>query len=741
MKPINLNLVEDKNSVRVAKFPARSENVFTGLPKAQKKRRFGLFRKKTQNPYKKKSKLKKFLKYFCIFLFIAIIVSGALVYKFAYISAKNIQNSVEKIKAASTEIGKDFEDKNIANLDSNIAIIQNELNYIDSELSQYEFLKELSYTKGYYDNLQIIRNVVARTDVLVADSVPQLKDVLELTGFEVEAPNTQNTTLATTDLENVKGDESAFNLILAEMPLYLELYKGIEPQIIGIFDEINQLNPDYLPNVGGIDVKDRLKSFNKFSKDFPERADQLTSFLQYLPELIGSGGDTDYLLILQNEAEMRASGGLLTAYGHLKIENGEFEDEITLSDMWNLENYVSSSLGVDVGYRNIYGQNVLMNQGCGSTYLRAQDAGIYPDLYWTMNTFTDYYDVANLYYKEEYPDYDHVIILNHQFAENLLSLIQPLEVEGYGEVTAEGLFEFIKAETDKPELSYSPERKGIIKEIANAAKEKFQDLEVDRVKDVVSIIVDSFNAKDIALYSPNEEIQSYFDLYGMSGRTEKNFEGDYFHLNEAQNCSLKLNNYVRNTVEQNISINDDGSIGKSVNINWTQPQIYDESLRLQYSPTFNFTYRAWVRIFAPMGVETFDSNGYQSSGYLYYYPQEYDDEIENKSISDNIIQFDHRRFTENDPIPGRDLNVSYNLPANINYNVDGNYKLLIQKHPGKSWGEEYTININHNSKNYSVNLTLDRDKVITYKDGIITVDNYRTDLDWLSKLVNGSTVE
>ncbi|MCA9380672.1 DUF4012 domain-containing protein, partial [Candidatus Dojkabacteria bacterium] len=211
------------------------------------------------------------------------------------------------------------------------------------------------------------------------------------------------------DEEGNPIEPSASSLVLAELPSYINLYEKMEPDILEIFDELSKIDTKYVPNVAGYNLRDSVASFQSFAKDYPKISSQSIEFLKFMPELVGSNdGPTDYLIILQNESEMRASGGLLTAFGHMELENGEFNGDISFSDMWNLENFVSYTLGVDTGNRNIYGQRYLMNNGCGSDYLRAQDSGIYPDLYWTMNKFRDYYDVANKYDKEDFPDYDHI---------------------------------------------------------------------------------------------------------------------------------------------------------------------------------------------------------------------------------------------------------------------------------------------------------------------------------------------
>ncbi|MCA9380673.1 hypothetical protein KC678_00215, partial [Candidatus Dojkabacteria bacterium] len=304
-------------------------------------------------------------------------------------------------------------------------------------------------------------------------------------------------------------------------------------------------------------------------------------------------------------------------------------------------------------------------------------------------------------------------------------------------VTADSLYEFIKEETDDPALSFSPERKAIIKDIANAAKEKFLELPLSDMSKITDIFVSSINGKDIGFYSEEESMQDFFDKYSMSGRIVKDFNGDYFHLNEAQNCSLKLNKFVRDEVTQDITISDAGDISKNVNVTWIQPQVYDDSLKLQYDPDGFFTYRAWVRLFVPLEVATFESDGLKRSGFLYYAPKEYNDDEMEKAVSDNIIRFDHRRLKEEDPIPGQELNVSYDLPSNLNYVANNGYKMLIQKHPGKSWGEKYIININQDGQVHTVEFILDRDKVVNYKDGIISVENYESKLDWLVELVDG----
>jgi len=713
-------------------------------PEASSIRKNLTLKNKSKEKKRKRSKRRKWINRSIIFLAFLLSFLGVSAYFYIITPILNIRESVYEIESIAIETTSDLEDKDISNLDENIGRINREIESINNEIDGLAFLKSTSLTKGYYENLQIVSGIAEDSNELIKRSVPRLKNVLVSSGFKV---NDERVVKQTDD------DEGALTLVMSELPLYIDLYEDIEPDLLSIFDQINSINRSYLPTVPGVNLSKNLAEFEDFTKTYPKKSDQVIQFLEYVPDLIGSDEPANYLLILQNETEMRSSGGLLTAFGSMTLENGEFDESIQLEDTWNLELYLNS-IGVSTGNVNIYGQLAMMLDGCGAVSMRAQDSGIYPDLNWTMNKFAEYYDLARFYNPNDYPEYDHILIINNAFAENLLNLIQPLEVEGFGEVTAENFFDLIKTETDRSDLVFDPERKAIVGDIANVAKERFSELPITEFPKVLDLFVDSVYARDLAIASTNEDIQEYLDRYALSGRMFQEFEGDYFHLNEAQNCSLKLNKWVRNTVNHNININDDGSIQKNISVDWEQPKIYEPGLDAQYSQSISFSYRAWVRLFTPADVldeniyvNEFESNGLLASGYLGYFPVEYFDEVSNKAVSDNIIQFDHRRFSEDDPIPTQNLTVNYRLPDSLNFIANGeSYDLFLQKHPGKSWGEKHTFNINYKGQTYTTDLTLDQDKVLTFNVdangiGSFSISDYENRLDWLPELIEGIPFE
>jgi hypothetical protein len=246
--------------------------------------------------------------------------------------------------------------------------------------------------------------------------------------------------------------------------------------------------------------------------------------------------------------------------------------------------------------------------------------------------------------------------------------------------------------------------------------------------------VHSIQAKHLGFSSKNAALQKYFDQYDMSGRITTSFNGDYFHLGEAQYCALKSNFYIKNDVVQNISIDKKGKISKSIQVTWRNSTVYNPDRHthiLTTAPTH--LYRAWIRFVVPGGSSFESTDGYEKSKYIYY-PREYIDSVFQKLVSDNAIWYDYRRNSASEPATEHKLNAKYTLPSTLNYNKNKEYRVLFEKHPGKD-REKYTINISQGGRKTSKQFTLDRDKVLIYKDGAIIIENYDKQLDFIVELV------
>ncbi|HQG57972.1 MAG TPA: DUF4012 domain-containing protein [Candidatus Dojkabacteria bacterium] len=700
-----------------------------------------------------------------ILLVIAIILITPLIF---------IKSDYDTIKTEANQLMSELDNKDVSNLVMRYDTIKAKTLSINNKLAFYENFEFIPFLKGYIGNLKIGRELITKGFSLGDKSINDIYDLLVEMGYSevaVYVPSqaentvqvgtevqdntnsdslqTENTQVVestdqsaenvTADTENTpsdqadasaEDDETSIQDISKILPLVSDLYIKIEPDVIDILDTVLLIDPEYIPDFLPGEIPDKLDTLKGLREDYDTVSMQLKELLEFAPQLIGSEKPVNYLLVFQNEKEMRASGGLLSSFSIITVDKGEMVGDIKSRDMWELQYYLWN-IGVMPGHTNIYGQLFLMNYGCGATELRAQDAGMYPDLQVSIDTFKDYYDIAHEYNPTEYPAYDHIILVNTFFASDMVSIVEPITLDDGKVVTSENLAKEIFKETNVD--IKTQDRKSIIGEIATKAIDKFTKLSTSELMNFGVKVIQTINAKNIALYSKDPQMSTFFDSIGITARTDKSFDGDYFQLNEAQNCALKANVYIYDNVFQEVNIGSDGVIREKTKVEWVNNKVYDPAEENILSGNSAFRYRAWVRVFAPQSTEFTFSDGFSKS-YQEYYPIEYYDEFMQKSVSDNVIWFDHRRYSEEQPPVTHYLNIEYTLGSELNFDPEKGYKVLLQKHPGKD-DEHYYYTVNYNNQSYNVDFVLDRDKIVTFKDLNLSVENAPSKLDPFEELL------
>jgi|GEM_PF-228769 len=187
------------------------------------------------------------------------------------------------------------------------------------------------------------------------------------------------------------------------------------------------------------------------------------SLVQSLPGLLGAGSDgpKTYLLLVQNEDELRPTGGFITATGNLVVCDGkvmrfDFEsvDNDVLEDWsqpypaapWQLEQYMNSRV------------------------LILRDANWFSD-FPTTTKWVEY-----LYAYSHSHSVDGVIAFDQQFLVILLRQLGPLDIDGVPyPISAENVIEYMRNAKQPPPGELMPgdwTRKAFMKKLADAVLDK-----------------------------------------------------------------------------------------------------------------------------------------------------------------------------------------------------------------------------------------------------------------------------
>ncbi len=109
----------------------------------------------SEQTYKKRKGCRFLLPILFIF-FVLLIIGGVLAYNYVYLPYSRIKASVNDIESNANALLESFDNKDLSNIDTQFLNIKSSLTKVNTELDQFEFLATFEYTKGYYDNFQVI---------------------------------------------------------------------------------------------------------------------------------------------------------------------------------------------------------------------------------------------------------------------------------------------------------------------------------------------------------------------------------------------------------------------------------------------------------------------------------------------------------------------------------------------------------------------------------------------------------
>lgn len=548
----------------------------------------------------------------------------------------------QNIEVASVELDK-----------TNQSLLQTQ-----KDLQSMSYLKYIPLVNNYYNDadhmVQAGLHGLKAGDIVV-ESVEPYADVLGLKGqgsFTAgSAEQRIQTAIMTMGKITPRIDDVANNLVLVKK-------------------EIDQVDENHYPPIFGLEkYRNQLVEFKKLTDEGVDFVDQARPLIKVLPSLLGEDGQKRYLVLFQNDAELRPTGGFITAYALFTVDKGVIKAEKS-EDIYTLDATLSNKEKAPAPIAK-YLPTV--------TTFNLRDANLSPDFINSMETFREMYENAG-----GSVDVDGIIAIDTNV---LVSIIKILD----NNVSASGIT--FTTDPDKrcggcPQVIYELEdnisrpvgyiredRKGLLgtllyaimdKALKSSPKEYWGPL----IQDALTMA----QQKHVLFYLYDKDAQSGIEALNAAGRIQP-FEGDYFHLNQANLGGAKSNLFVQETVEQNIEVSADGTITKTVTVNYKNPQPPSDCNLERGGLCLNATLRDWVRLYVPKGSKLISSQGSEVKMTT--------TEDLGKTVFDGFITVR--------PLGQATLTLKYQLPFKLA--KDSILPLLIQKQPGTK-GNVYTIKTN-----------------------------------------------
>jgi len=581
-----------------------------------------------------------------------------------------------KIKPLIESLQVSMSEQNIGEVKGRVGDIRLAVEDLQGSYARVAWMRALPLVGKYVEDAT--HGLVALDHGLVAsliaiNTVEPYADILGFSGNQIQSAS---------------GDETAqerLDFVVQTLPDLIPKIDELSSEMEIVKREISYIDPnDYPQTFRGIDVRDSMERGLRLLDSAAEIVTTGRPLLQEAPYLLGTDETRTYLILFQNDKELRPTGGFLTAYSIATVNNARFEP-VYSDDIYNIDaRYTPVIRAPEPIVRHIKGPYILNKN------LRLRDMNWSPDFAVSMEQFVEEAKKVGI------DDIDGVIAVDTQLLVNILDALGPIDVPGFGTYSTE-----IIPECNCPQVVYELEsfadnegpviwdpltgeilqappnidnRKKIIGPLMNSVLSNALGSSKEKIPALFEAGFQSIIDKNILMYVLDEEVQEAVESFGVAGRIEDT-QGDYLHINDANLGGRKSNLYVTSEVSQNIEIAGDGTITKTLDIAYKNPQRHDGWL--------NSVLPNYVRIYVPEGSVLVDSSGFEEKEEPY--------EELGKTVFAGFFQLRPQGVSK--------ITLTYKLPFAL---TSDDYPILIQKQPGANM-PLYKVNIGKSEDEFFLN--------------------------------------
>lgn len=449
----------------------------------------------------------------------------------------------------------------------------------------------------------------------------------------------------------------------------------IEPSFRKARQEVEDIDTGKYPDkVGSIFLRSRLEEAKNLIVGADIAVSQNKQLLEVAPSLLGQPNPKNYLLLFQNDKELRATGGFITAYAFLRMDKGNLATTAS-DDIYRLDERLLQTCQNKICPLTPPAPIVKYLPEANGKPRQAwsmRDSNLSPDLPTSIEEFERMYRMLG-----DKVEFDGIITIDTQVVEELIVVTGPIEALGTT----------YSASTDKrcncPNVIYELEhyaeiaskgeadRKAVVGALMQQLLGRLLAIGPERMPTLINTGVKLANDKHVMLYMHDAKTQAALSKINWTGEI-KTPEGDYLHLNDSNFAGGKSNLYVEEKVTLEINIDKEGQVKNKVTIEYKNPQPFNTWL--------NGILRDYVRLYVPQGSKLVVSKG--------------SDEQVKEQLDKGLDKTYFEAFITVRPQNSRVLSFEYTLPEKVS---GKNYPLLIQKQPGAK-DHKYTIKINGNKK-------------------------------------------
>lgn len=417
---------------------------------------------------------------------------------------------------------------------------------------------------------------------------------------------------------------------------------------------------------GASKVKSKIESIPKqwfYHEDLTiflnQTLDSLAKVKKLLPvisQLFITDKPKTYLILFQNNMELRPTGGFIGSVGFLEVLQGKIVD-FKIMDVYTIDGQLKGHVEPPVPIRKYLAQP--------NWFLR--DSNFDPDFALTG------YQAKWFLQKTIGKNVDGVIAVNLFFVQDILSSVGPVILSDFNNEEISSVNLFVKANTfiQKDFFPGSSQKKDFLTALSTSLQNKLTGSENLPWLQLLTTVKNSLDHKNILINVDDKSLQELLEKEGWAGRITEirclsessDCLPDYLALNEANLGVNKANYFVSKSVAIEKMINDQGKIITDLTISYE-----NKSLAQAFH---GGSYVNYLRILVPTGSNLLSI----SLNNVSLTPDQV--EISSYGVNKTVFATLLKIAQANRGV----LKLSYSLPFNVDPNIR-NYQFFYQKQPG-----------------------------------------------------------
>src|SRR5579885_216265 len=311
----------------------------------------------------------------------------------------------------------------------------------------------------------------------------------------------------------------------------------------------------------------------------------LENTIDTFPDLLGFNGTRTYLVLFQNNMELRPGGGFIGSYAVVKVQNGNMENFKTF-DVYDADGKLTQSVTPPFA----------LQRYLGATHWFLRDSNFDPDF------VRDAASAMQFYHMETGGSVDGVIAIDTDFLKTMLTVFGPIYLPDYRvQVTADNFYILTEEHAENNFFPGSTQKKDFLSSLFTAMEIKVFNEKSLPVRQLLTAVGTAIKQKHVLFAFPQQASQTVFTVNDLSGslwdgrQLQQNTFLDYLGVIDANLGANKANYYLKRAIEQDVNIASSGSAAIATTVTYTNTSTATSQ--------FGGDYKNYVRFILPAGAQ------------------------------------------------------------------------------------------------------------------------------------------